>query len=282
MTCPLGLVAGLLTISNLLLAQPAPPEPPAGQPEQESHWLRPGATNPADFELYGDNAAQFVHWEPAALRLTFPAKTAKARPFTGVIQPANVQGDFDIQVAFAILQEHEAAPPAKYSVRLGLILQLAGRKTIALSRTLADGEQRFVAFYQWHNAAGKQETLSKVLPTQAQTGRFRLVRTGSQLAYYASAGADKQFIPVASYEIGAEKLLDIRLAGQTGGTQAELDARFTNLRLQKGEVREPVVLAMAPPVARRRWLALLLTVVALLIVAVGLALAVYRRRSRDP
>ncbi len=278
---PASLLAGLavLLVPCPCRAQPGPPEQ-----AQESHWLRGEATERADFQLYGPDAESCVQFEPAGAHITLPATFAKARPFTGLVRQMNVQGDFDVMVDFEILHESEPAPPASFAIRLGLILQMEGRKTAVLSRTFAEGQKRFVMFYQWPDAAGTMKTQSNIERTQASRGRLRLVRTGTLLSYYAAEGPDQDFLALKQYEIGADDLKDIRVAGQTGGLQAALEGRFTNLRLRTGpaqppEARPPQV-PDVPAAAGARGLKLVLAAVVVIALALGIGLTVFRSRQR--
>jgi hypothetical protein len=160
-----------------------------------------------------------------------------------------------------------------------LVLFLEGEKRAILSRTFAGGERRFVPWRGWTNAAGKLQTQSQVVPTTAQIGRLRLVRTGTLLSYFASEGLDQEFIPLQQYEVGDENVKEIRLAGTTGGLQAALEARVANLRLRTGSV--PALLpANASPGFRPRWIVLALAVGLLLAFALGIAMALRRHRRR--
>src|SRR5581483_3510277 len=145
-----------------------------------------------------------IRFEPDAARITLPGTFPKPRPFTGLIRAVNVKGDFDIQVDFEIFAESEAVPPGSFGTRLGLLLQLDGRKTVALSRTLAEGTKRFAVFYQWPDAAGTLQSKSHVVLTQARRGRLRLVRAGTRLSYLAAEGPEQGYRPLREYEIGAD------------------------------------------------------------------------------
>jgi len=220
------LVCGVFALAGTLRAQDGPTEYQAS--------LKGPPADPARLRLLGPDAEACVHFEPEGLRVTLPGNHRKERPFTGLATTFGVRGDFEITVDFKVLGEAEPAPPAEFATRLSLILHLRGEKKVILSRARAAGVQRFVAWRQWPDEAGKLRTQSKFTVTEAPAGRLRLVRTGTRVAYYAAAAPDPAFRLLEQYEVGDEDVKEVRIAGSTGGLQATLDARLTDLTVRTG------------------------------------------------
>ncbi len=102
---------------------------------------------------------------------------------------------------------------------------------------------------------------------------------GTELSFYAADGPAAELTLLHQVPSGSEDLRHVEIGGSTGGPQAALDVRFTDLRVRAGAApeEEPETPAATLGV-RRSWL----RTVALLAGVVTLAglLAAYRRRRR--
>src|ERR1019366_5040579 len=81
-------------------------------------------------------------------------------------------------------------------------------------------------------ADSKPEEMGNMFPVKAKMGRLRLVRTGADLAYYLSEGADKEFTLLQTFPLGADDVKNVQIFGSSSSETASLDARFTDLRLR--------------------------------------------------
>jgi hypothetical protein len=202
-----------------------------------------------------------------------------------VVSTFGVKGDFEITVRFEILQE---VPPANPDMQtrftLAVPLDRAGFNIATLSRKIAEKSgPRFLSWISlWNEETGKSRAKATGFPTNAMTGRLRLVRTGSTLFYSASEGPDGQFVTLQQYPFGNEDLKDVRLIGATDDAQGSLDVRVTDFHVHAESL--PNLPVAAPKARSNGWLpaaALLGLVIALpLLIAVGVGLSV--RRSRRP
>jgi hypothetical protein len=207
--------------------------------ESYREYYQPFKGNPESLrglELVGPAGDRFVHLEPVGLRITLPAGNQGESPATGVALPLIVQGDFEITVAFELLQEPEPADAgAKTRVSMEVFLDRSDRwKNRASLRRLVAA--RGTLFQAWQLAQeqgyGNAQTRSRTVPTQAKTGRLRLTRTGSLLAYSFAKGPDGEFILFRQFPFGAENVNEIRVIGTTGGPKAALDVRVTDWRIR--------------------------------------------------
>jgi hypothetical protein len=87
---------------------------------------------------------------------------------------------------------------------------------------------------------GKPDKRAHLFPVKQKTGRLRLVRTGANIAYYLSEGAEKDFTLLTTQPFGADDLKDVQIFGQTSSTKAAFDVRITGLHIAAASlVRKP-------------------------------------------
>jgi serine/threonine protein kinase/WD40 repeat protein len=205
--------------------------------EQYSISLRGTPEDNAGFEFFGPNVEECVRYEPAGLRLTFPRGFPGRRPGTGLTIPVAAKGDFEITVGFEILQEPQpaAAPTQQTLFSLDAVLDAPGSTLATIARKVdAPSGTQFLAWMTvWDEEAQQDRPRGKAFPTTAKSGRLRMVRTGSTLAYYAAA-PESDFVLLERFPFAAEDLKFVRLLGSTGGPQAELDVRATDLTIRAG------------------------------------------------
>jgi serine/threonine protein kinase len=252
-------------------------------------------------DFFGPDADQCVKFEPAGLRITLPAGYAGERPDTGVTVGIAVPGDFEITVGFEILQEPEPPDANKHQTRLTLnaIPDSPEGDIATLSRQGGvGGGTRFLTWMRrWDEAGGKSQIKADAIPTEAKSGRLRLVRSGSALSYYASEDPNGPFRLLARYPFTDKDLKDVSITASTGDPEAALDVRVTDLHIRADSLpslpgpggaepaKGPGLPEATPPKAGSRgWLTAV--VIAGLILALSVVLggwlAVRRRRLADP
>jgi hypothetical protein len=249
--------------------------------EQYSISLRGAPEDRADFEFFGPNVDECVRYEPAGLRLTLPRGFPGRRPGTGLTIPVAAKGDFEITVSFEILQEPQAAAAGTQQTLFSLdaVLDAPGSTLATLARKMdAPSGTQFLAWMTvWDEAAQQDRARGKAFPTTAKSGRLRMVRTGSTLAYYAAAAPEGDFVLLERFPFAAEDLKFVRLLGSTGGPQAELDVRATDLRIRAGSMPD------LPEKSRGKgWLAAgtILSLLIFLLAAIPLGAWLYGRLRR--
>jgi len=190
--------------------------------------------NPANstgFKLLGPNAEECVRFEPDGLRLRLPPGQ---RPNTGLATGILVKGDFEITVDFEVLQEPNPAGGSDRQTRFGLnvVLDKPGLGQASFSRTVFGKGIQFSIWLSLHEVAGQAQQRRRYVPTEGKAARLRLVRSGSVLSYYGSAGPTKDFALLQEYPFSAEDLKDVRLVGSTGEANASLDVRVSDLHIR--------------------------------------------------
>ena len=79
---------------------------------------------------------------------------------------------------------------------------------------------------------GKEQVAVKNIPSEAMTGRLRLVRAGGVLYYFAAEDWSDNFTLLHTAEFGAKDLKSVRVVAATGGPGAAFDVRATDLRIR--------------------------------------------------
>ncbi len=272
------MLLGLRTPS--LLAGAREEKPPA-----KMVYSQPFQGKPEDLDRYvfrGQDAADYLTFEPDGLRIKLPPGYPEQRPSIGLALLSTVQGDFEITVRFDLLHEPEPEEAGNHATRvtLSVLLDTPERNEASVSRRMISrGITQFHTFLLMERGAtGKVQPKLHTVPTRAKTGRLRLVRTGSMLACFASEGAQEDFILLKEYPFSPLDVKQVSLYASTGGLKAALDARISDLRLVADSLpdlarRDP------PPAGSRRWLtgAVLLNLL-LLLAAVGAWLTLRHRR----
>jgi hypothetical protein len=233
----------------------------------------------------GMAAKKHVVFEPEGLRLTLPTGFAKPRPFTGLAVTFPIKGDFEVTMNFEILNETGTDINPGVATRLSLAVHLAtpGNDIYGVTRAVADGTERFVAYHVWNEDPGNQLTDAKVYLPGAKSGRLRLVRTAAVLSYFVAEGANADFRLLQTSAVHEMDVKEFRIAGQTVDAKASLDARVTDLRVRTGVVPATPVVPEAPPVAptESRWkLWLAAAIVGFLCVALLCVRLLRRAKSR--
>jgi hypothetical protein len=276
-------IAALLLLTMVLLpagCQRAEPVAEDGKVAQLHLSLRGEPDNRDGLKTVGRDAGECVRFEPAGLRLTLPAER-QGRGNTGLVVSTPVKGDFEITVSFEILKESNPAAKGKQPTKLTLLAVLdspRGEQSGVVRRTAQSQETDFAAWaIVWNPEREKKQHKFQAFPTTAKTGRLRLVRTGAQMTYYAAEGPDGAFALLRQYPSGVDDLKEVHVLGATGGPNAELDVRVTDLFIRSGAVGSPVADDQRT-VAAKRLLAALACVLALAVTFLGTWL--YRTRAR--
>ena len=229
--------------SALLMEKESTPANAAGvadpQPKllkEYYHSFKADADLGRDYEFDGPDADECVRFEPAGLRLNLPAGHPGKRIGTGLVSHFGVKGDFEITLSFEMLQE---PAPADAGNGTGLYLGVE-TDTPELNRAMVTrGAWPDKRFYTWFDLSGEdpgdpRRTELKTFPARGTTGRLRLVRTGSLLSHYAAEGDSQDFTLLRQLPFRVEDLKGVRVGGQTGGANAALEARVTDLRIRAG------------------------------------------------
>jgi hypothetical protein len=262
-------------------------------PKQE--YYRPFKGHPDNvpgWEPIGPDSERCVHFEAGGLHLALPQGHGGVRPSTGVSAAITVKGDFEITMSFEIVKEPEQAEAGTGNtgtrLSLGITKDTPKLNQATISRAMGPQSGRVFVMWTslWTDGADKATPLGAVFATEAKTGRLRLVRSGSDLSYYASEGADGDFNLLKVFPFGKEDLREVRIIGSTGGGQALLDALVADLRIRADAIPNmPTVPAPGtspPKTAAKGWLAAGLLVGLLFVLSIALGVWFIRRQRNSP
>jgi hypothetical protein len=188
-----------------------------------------GRPLPQDMALFGQEASRFVKTEADGLRLTLPRDRKEFAP-VGLSMPLSVQGDFEITVAFEILQADE---PAQSSYGVGVLMSV--NEAARVGRLIRANGKQVVTWDRWATVAGKRQFLTGALPSPAKAGKLRLKRTGTILQFLwspESAGDSFEEIHQCDFGLDDITLLRLELSADTGGRHGALDVRFRDLHIR--------------------------------------------------
>ena len=211
------------------------PDPPRRDYAQEYIQSFKAVAKPALWDRIGPAAENCVHFEAQGLRITLPPGWKGSRGSTGAAAPLIVKGDFEITVAYELLdQKIDEAAAFATRLSLGIFKDTPKSNVATMSRTLASKTgNRFTAWQSlWNDDLDKAVERFAPLDATSKVGRLRMVRSGSDLYFLMSEGNDERFTVVKKFLFGPEDLRDVRVAGSTGGEAAMLDARVTDLRIR--------------------------------------------------
>lgn len=238
----------LLTALGLIPSRAANGQNPRTEYAQE--FYRSFKGDPSDrqgLEVIGPDAEQSVKFEPEGLRITVPPGHPRTSPNIGVMAVGPVKGDFEITLSYTILQEPEPID-SPMQTRFTLIIQMdrpgqnrqgLGDRATFSRKVGGKGGTQYFPWMSAQEAIGDIQTRGKHFPAQSSTGRLRLVRSGNQLSYLTSEGADEAFVLLETYPFWRDDVQDVRLVASTGGPIATLDVRVHDLRIRADELPNP-------------------------------------------
>jgi hypothetical protein len=259
--------------------------------QQELYYPLKGQDTASTVTRVGTNAEQFVRFEPDGTRISIPGLSVKNQTQVGIATDVILHGDFEITVAFEMLQEPAPEQASDFGTRLSVIagVESPNQSQAKLARAVRPkGGNQFLAFSaRWDAAKGTHEKRMKDYPTASRSGRLRVVRSGPTLSFHAAEGSDGPFALLREYGFNTADLQGVQVLGSTGRPEAPLDVRITDLRIRAdslgnlpGDEKDARVTPVSD-VPRRRWLAVT-TVVLVLIVCTAVVGWLFNRRRIPP
>ena len=290
---------------------PTPPKVAANLPPPTKEYaqeyfqsFKGGTARPPGWEFDGPDAEDCVRFEPTGLHLKVPPGVSRNAAPRGVKTGFGVKGDCEITLSFEVLAEPsqaDAGAPVGTRLSLGVAKEMPRGDVTSVSRSLsAKSGLAFVGYslVRKEGIAKPVQQSSNTKAGKAQTGRLRLVRSGTEVYYGGSDGIDGEFVFFRKYPFGGGDLREIRLLAGTGTDKAMLDVRITDFRIRADAIPNapasspapgvPVLVGqIAPPALQtsgKGWLAIALAggLAVTLLAAVALGAALYLRRRTPP
>ncbi len=281
----------ILTAAGIGLGLVGAEQASAQQPDAKAfEFFEPFKGEPnARVGLWGAEADKFVKNEPDGLRITMPAGHAGERPFTGINTTIAVKGDFEISVNYEILKAPEIVEGDFPSMKLILMAVLDRKQfnpAMLVRLRTGDGDTKFSTWVNLTNMeTGKKKIKgAKQFPANAPKGALRMVRKGRVLSIHVMEDPETKFRYLKEFpDFPGEDLKFVRVLATTGNAKAELDVRYSDLRIRWGALDGPVAaqdVDDAQAAISKSWLALAVLIGAaiILLFAIVLSAALYFRR----
>jgi len=164
------------------------------------------------------------------LRIHLPPKRAQHHA-VGVATKLLFSGDFEITAAFELLST--SRPREGYGVGVSLNLGRASDRNLfgKVARFVRAAEGNVFVSEYWSNDPPKTYALTSA-PTQARSGRLRLVRQGESLRFLAAEGFADDFQGIDERTFSAEDLTQLRFVVSDSGEPGNpVDARLLELKI---------------------------------------------------
>lgn len=177
--------------------------------------------------VMGKGENQVVKLTHDGLRIVLPARHGE-RLFAGISTKFHIRGDFEITTAFQILvlDRPETGTGAGALLHVDL-LDSPTKEAFSLGRFARPKEGNvFFALRARTGEDEKRQWATRNQPTQATTGKLRLVREGTTIRYLVAEGESDQFQQVDEARIGTEDLEAVRLTAETSGAPGGSRSRF--------------------------------------------------------
>ena len=110
------------------------------------------------------------------------------------------------------------------------------------------GKSVFFAHRASTPVGGSREHQFEASPTDCRSGRLRLVRTGTTLAYLVAEGETESFREIHNCELGKDDVDTVRFAADNGGSPTRVDVRIKTVKIEAGGLGAPSPLP--PPTSR--------------------------------
>jgi hypothetical protein len=232
--------------------------------------------DPRLFRPTGVHTPRAVRAGPGGLRVTLPADLTSKLP-VGVVPRLRVGGDFEIMMAFEILQVDRPRGGHGAGVSIYITTASPTKEAATVALLVRPGGERVFISHRASTPPGQKRVHrgGRPMPTGSLSGKLRLVREGELLSYQVAEGGGNAFRELYQTELGTEDLDLVRFAADNGGSPTLVDVRIHGVTIRSDDF--PGGPPEAPPTRRRLWLAGGLTV--LLLAAGGCWLWWRRARS---
>ena len=238
--------------------------------EYDTRWLKMDGA---------PGTAKLVQPDERGLRFTIPNGLGEG---PAVATKFAIRGDFEITATFEVLSK--LRPDVGYGMGADMVIKPPGvwDKFASISRFSKTDDTVFSMVHK-DKVGEKENWNAKIHPTQATSGRLRLVRVGPTLHYQLAEGDAKIFHEMFVSEYGAEDLEFVRISATTGGSKKAVDLLWKDLSVRAEEL--PGWVGPNPKSRRSQpWITTVVVSAALLLGMMGLVwwLALSHRARTGP
>ena len=183
-----------------------------------------------------------------------------------------VKGDFEITMEFEVVDVKEPKGGQGAGPSLYVAIESPTQEAATTGWQLKpDGRSVFFTHHASTPPGGQREHHGKTTPANGRSGKLRLVRTGSTLAYLATEGKSDSYREIDQFDIGSDEVNTVRVAASNGGSPTPVDVRINSVKVVADELGNTI----PPPPPSSRWP---LWLGAGVVLATGGAYGFWRRR----
>jgi Protein of unknown function (DUF1583) len=268
----MGLSSSLLVLATLVPGQLPPPDF-----YQDFRGSRPMLPS---LQLLAPDADAVSTPEDGGLRITLPATRQDTQPVR-LATKSGLSGDFELTGTFELLAADRPSSGYGVGVTLNVATDVTRKKFAKVGRLLRVKEGSVFLSEFWNKERPKDYRVQSI-PTEARSGRLRLVRKGATLHYLAADGPKNDFREIYQGTFGTEDLAQVHFVVSSSGSPGNaVDARLVDLRISSGGFIPDHASEPAPPPEPGRAGALWGTLAALILVLLGAGMvAVLRSRGK--
>ncbi len=206
-------------------------------PDLRAPDLFRGLMQPTSTELQQDDHG---------VRITLPA--GKKHPGAGLMTKTAIRGDFEVTLAYEILQVDRPKTGYGAGVSLYAAIDQNNHHAISLARRVApDGKAQFVS-NRMLPTPPRDWVRSK--PSAGSTGKLRIRRSGAVVQFFYQEDPEADFILLNEVEYSAADLRLIQVGANGGNSDAGVDVRLLDFTLTAEALPETAAPPPAPAPAR--------------------------------
>jgi hypothetical protein len=174
--------------------------------------------------------------EAEGLRITLNAARSSKLP-CGLVPRVGVHGDFEITMGFHVLQIDRATKGSGAGVSIYIATTSPRQDAATLARQVrADGTHIWAVHRATTPPGGRREHHGNIFPTDALSGRLRLVRRGPMLSYLVAGSGNNEFRELFQSELGEDDLGTVRFAAGNDGGTTTVDVRITGVGIRADDL----------------------------------------------
>jgi serine/threonine protein kinase len=259
----LALLATLGMGMALLLAGAGDPTPPA-----DKEWkvfrqdFRGQTVNDRFWNYAPPDAEQQIKEEAEGLRIRLPEGDGGDRwRAIGLLTRFRVHGDCEITLSYELLRADRPLGGKSYAavgVSLAAVADTPGKEKALLARFHRVDGPLYLCQKIFTDAEQKRQYSTRVFPTEARSGRLRLVRRGDTFTCLVADAGAGEFRELHQFQLVRTDLANVGVAAETQSNPVDVRIRDFEVRAEDlPTLEEPAPHAsdVAPRPARKGWLA---------------------------
>ena len=220
-------------------------------------------------DYVGPDAYEYCKPEAEGLRVSLPPNREHPWP-VGVRLSFPLQGDCEITASYEVLKADRPASGYGVGATLYIVADGPAKKAAMVGWLNRPEGSGYICDFNRTNALGKRQFKRNPFSSEVQSGKLRLVRSGSWVSYQVAEPGASEFRELQKVDFGTEDLVEVRVACDTGNSTSPGEVRIADF-----EVRGTNLPATSP-LGKGWWL---LTALGIAVLITVLGLWFYVRRN---